>query len=124
MEIPPKNNRETKDTNSRSSIPKATRKRGVAVRYVLPIAFVVFGVILLVVTGVRFASVTSGTPTVQEQPISDVLNMADHHQIKSVAINNNDVNATGINGQQYHAVKEEGQSVVEIFRHDGASVNI
>ncbi len=124
MEIPPKNNRETKDTNSRSSMPKTTRKRGVAIRYGIPLAFVVFGIILLVVTGVRFASVTSGTPTVQERPISDVLNMADHHQIKAVDIDNNDVNATGINGQQYHAVKEEGQSVVEIFRHDGASVSI
>jgi cell division protease FtsH len=50
--------------------------------------------------------------------------MADRHQIKSVVINNNDVNATGTNGQQYHAVKEQDQPVVETFRHDGASVSI
>jgi cell division protease FtsH len=124
MEIPPKNNRETKDTNSRNSISKTTRKRSVAARYGVSIALVVLGVVLLAVAGVRFSSLTSGTVAVQERPISDVLNMADRHQIKSVVINNNDVNATGTNGQQYHAVKEQDQPVVETFRHDGASVSI
>ncbi len=65
----------------------------------------------------------SGVST-QERPISDVLNMADRHVLKSVTLSSNDVFATGKNGQQYHAVKEDGQSVTEIFRHDDVSVNI
>src|SRR2546422_4948735 len=41
------------------------------------------------------------------------------HQLKSVTISGNDVFATSISGQQYHALKEDGQTVTEIFRHDG-----
>ena len=61
---------------------------------------------------------------VQERPISDVLNLADQHVLKSVTINGNDIFAVDIKGQHYHAVKEDGQSVTEIFRHDGVVVSI
>jgi cell division protease FtsH len=39
-------------------------------------------------------------------------------------ISNDDVIATSSVGKQYHAVKEDGQAVTEIFRHDGVTVNI
>src|SRR6185437_6463815 len=61
---------------------------------------------------------------VQEKPISVVLNMADQHQLKSVSLNGDDVNAIGTNGQHYHALKEDGQSVTELFRRDGVSVTV
>jgi cell division protease FtsH len=59
-----------------------------------------------------------------EEPISAVLNMADKHQLASVTISGDDIYATGVNGQHYHAVKEDNQSVTEIFRHDGVVVSI
>jgi cell division protease FtsH len=59
-----------------------------------------------------------------EEPISTVLNMADKHQLVSVTISGDDVYATGTQGQRYHAVKEDNQSVTEIFRHDGVVVSI
>jgi cell division protease FtsH len=60
----------------------------------------------------------------QEKPISDVLNLADQHVLKSVTINGNDIFAIDTKGQHYHAVKEDGQSVTEVFRHDGVIVSI
>lgn len=59
-----------------------------------------------------------------EEPISTVLNMADKHQLVSVTISGDDIYATGTHGQSYHAVKEDNQSVTEIFRHDGVVVSI
>ena len=68
-------------------------------------------------------NITVGT-TAQERPITDVLNMADSHQLKTVSLSGNDVVATAKNGQQYHAIKEDGQAVTEIFRRDGVAVSI
>jgi cell division protease FtsH len=50
--------------------------------------------------------------------------MADNHQLASVTLSGNDVNVTSKTGQQYHATKEEGQAVSEIFRKDGVAVNV
>ncbi|BCL80214.1 ATP-dependent zinc metalloprotease FtsH [Ktedonobacteria bacterium brp13] len=125
MEIPPKNNRDTKNSRPRNLLPKLSRKRSILTRYVIPVVLVVLGIILLTIAAVRVISFSMrSAAAVQERPISDVLNMADHHQLKSVTISGNDVNATGTTGQQYHAVKEDGQPVTEIFRHDGVSVNV
>ncbi len=122
MEIPPNDNQET--PNSRNSVPKTTKKRSFLARYSIPIVFVLIGVLLLTIAGVRFFSLTTAAVSVQERPISDVLNMADRHQLKSVALNGNDITATDFAGRQYHAVKEDGASVTELFRHDGVAVNI
>ena len=124
MEIPPNDNQETPKSNSRNSAPRTTKKRSFLARYSIPIVFVLIGVLLLTIAGVRFFSLTTAAATVQERPISDVLNMADRHQLKSVALNGNDITATDSVGRQYHAVKEDGASVTEIFRHDGVAVNI
>jgi cell division protease FtsH len=123
MEISPKNNKGTRKTNAQSSSQK-TKRRALLTRYVLPGALILLGVVLIGFAVFRLVSVTSGGASAQERPISDVLNMADSHTLKSVTLSGSDVFATGKNGQQYHAVKEDGQSVTEIFRHDGVVVNI
>ncbi|GAC1371164.1 MAG: ATP-dependent zinc metalloprotease FtsH [Ktedonobacteraceae bacterium] len=85
---------------------------------------VLIGVLLLTIAGARFVSITTGEATVQERPVSDVLNMADRHQLKLVALNGNEITATDLAGKQYHAIKEDGASVTEVFRHDNVTVSI
>ncbi len=118
MEIPPKDSRE-----SQSAPQKPTRKRNLVVRYAIPAVFIIVGITLLLIAGVRVMNISLGT-TAQEKPITDVLNMADSHQLKTVSLSGNDVVATAKNGRQYHAVKEDGQSVTEIFRRDGVVLSI
>ena len=123
MQIFPKDNRES--TKSQSSSRKTLKKRNTVVRYGIAVTLVLAGIVLLVLAITHTINLSLSSATVQEKPISDLLNMADHHQLKSVTINNNDdVVATGLKGQQYHALKEDGQSVTEILRRDGVSVSI
>ncbi len=63
---------------------------------------------------------TTPPPTVV--PISQLLNMADRHQIAKVTITDNTLYATAIDGQRYQAAKEEQQTVTEQLRHDGVTV--
>ncbi len=123
MEIPPKDNRKTRSSNTQGSSPK-TKKRSVAVRYVVPVACIVLGIALLAFAGWRFVNITVSSTTTIERPISDILNMADKGQLKSVTISGNDVTATNAKNQEFHAVKEDGQSVTEILRKDGVQVDI
>ncbi|GAC1630935.1 MAG: ATP-dependent zinc metalloprotease FtsH [Ktedonobacteraceae bacterium] len=124
MEIPPKNDQETPKSNARSSVPKTTKRRNFLARYSIPMVLVLIGVLLLTIAGARFVSITTGEATVQERPVSDVLNMADRHQLKLVALNGNEITATDLAGKQYHAIKEDGASVTEVFRHDNVTVSI
>jgi cell division protease FtsH len=77
----------------------------------LPICAFALGVILVGLVLLRVMSVKSGP---QERPISDVLTMANHHVLRSVTITDNDVPAIRT-GQRYHALKEDGQVLTEIF---------
>ncbi len=123
MQIFPKDNRES--TKSQSASRKILKKRNTVARYGLAATLVFAGVLLLVLAVTHTINLSMGSTTVQEKPISDLLNMADRHQLKSVTIDNtNDVVATGLKGQQYHALKEDGQSVTEILRRDGVTVSI
>jgi len=80
---------------------------------------------LLFIAGSRYIKFALGENSAPlERPISDVLNMADHHLLRSVALSGNGVTATDSKGQQFHATKEDGQAVTEIFRRDGVTVNI
>src|SRR5579884_1807036 len=124
MDIPPKDDRKSVGSDSQSSPQKMTKKRHFVIRYGVPIVLILVGVLLLGVAAVRLMNITLGGATAQDRPISDVLNMADRHQLKSVALSGNDVLATSKTGQQYHAVKEDGQAVTEIFRHDGVAVSV
>jgi cell division protease FtsH len=123
MEMSPKNNKGTRKTSSQNSSQK-TKKRALLTRYALPGVLILLGVVLIGFAGFRLVSATSGGARAQERPISDVLNMADRHALTSVTLSGSDVFATGKSGQKYHAVKEDGQSVTEIFRHDGVAVSI
>ena len=109
---------------SQSSSRKTAKKKNIIVRYVVPAAIVGVGILLLILIMFHVLNLSFGGSTVQEKPISDLLNMADHHQLKSVTLNGNDVAAMGTKGQQYHSLKEDGQAITEILRHDGVSVNI
>jgi len=127
MEMPQQNNQDSEPKNPRVSRPatrsKMAKRRRAIYRYGLP---AVIALLLIALVSVITVSMTHGTHSVsvQEKPISTVLNMADSHQLASVTINGDDITAIGKSGQQYHAVKEDGQSVTEIFRHDGVSVNV
>src|SRR5689334_9382061 len=104
MEIPPKDNRKTSESKARNSTPKmkTSKRRTVLTRFVIPISLVLLCLSLLTFAVVRFVHMTAASAPVQEKPISDVLNMAAHGQIKAVTLNGNDVYATGKNGAQYH----------------------
>ena len=127
MEMPQHDNQDPEqhipETPRPSAKPRISQKRALVYRYGTA-AFVA----LLLVALVSFAiiSVAKGMNhvNVQEKPISTLLNMADQSQIRSVSLNGNDVNAIGFNGQHYHAVKEDGQPVTELFRHDKVIVSI
>jgi len=121
MEMPQPDNREPKDPNSP---PKSTRVRVIFLRYGV-LAIVVLMVLLFAgIIAARTISNNFNHFNIQERPISDVLNLADQHVLKSVTISGDDIYAIDIKGQHYHAVKEDGQSVTEIFRHDGVVVSI
>lgn len=119
MEIPPKDNRGTTKSTS-----KITKKRNLITRYLIPIAIIILAVVLLVFAGVRLVNLTVGGTSVQDKPISDVLNMADRRRLKLITIDGNDVYATSKTGQQYHSVKEDGLALTDEFRKDGVSINV
>ena len=124
METPQPDNQEPKDPDSPRSPQKATKARVILFRFGIPILVVLMGVLLVGIVVARVVSNNMSHINTQEKPISDVLNLADHHVLKSVTISGNDILAVDNKGQHYHAVKEDGQSVTEIFRHDSVTVNI
>lgn len=93
-------------------------------RFGVPALAIFLGLTLLAVIVIRIVSTNVGHVNTQDEPISYVLNLADQHALKSVTINGDDIVAVAKNGQQYHALKEDGQSVTEIFRRDGVSVTV
>ncbi len=123
MQIPPKDSRES--TKPQSSSRKTSRKRSVVVRYGMPGTLILVGILLLVLAITHASNLAFSSAPVQEKPISELLNMADAHQLKSATINtNNDVVVTSAKGQQFHALKEVGQPVTEILRRDGVAVSV
>src|SRR5881227_1447682 len=123
MEMPQPDNQEPREPNSTRSSQNASKKRNILIRLSIPSLVVLLGAAVLGVIIFRVVSGMSHVNTI-EKPISDVLNLADHHKLTSVTINGNDVVAIDIKGQHYHASKEDGQPVTEIFRRDGVTVNI
>ena len=124
MEMPQPDNQEPKDPNSPRTPQKATKARAILSRFGIPAIVVLMGVLLGGIVTARVVSSNNSHSNTLEKPISDVLNLADHHVLKSVTISGNDIFAIDTKGQHYHAVKEDGQSVTEIFRHDGVIVSI
>ena len=124
MQSPQQDNQEPKIPNSTRPTPKTTKKRISLFRFGLPAMLVFVGMMIVTAIVIRVVSSNMSHVNTLDEPISYVLNLADQHALKSVAINSNDIVATAKNGQQYHTVKEDGQSVTETFRHDGVIVNI
>src|SRR5258708_2096049 len=124
MKTPQQDNQEPKDSDSPRSPQKITKRWNMLARFGVPALVVLLGAVLLGVVAIRLISSNMSHINIQEKPISAVLNLADHRLLQSVTISGDDIFATGNNSQQYHAVKEDNQSVTEIFRHDGVTVNI
>ena len=124
MQSPQKDNQEPKIPNSTRPTPKTRKKRISLFRFGLPAILVFVGMMIVTAIAIRVVAGNMSHVNTLDEPISYVLNLADQHALKSVAINSDDIVATAKNGQQYHTVKEDGQSVTEIFRHDGVIVNI
>ncbi len=122
MEMPPQGNPPGGPNSPRST--QKTKKRNLWLRVGVPVLFVLLGVALISFAIARIVTITVGQGNVREMPISSVLNMADHHQLKSVTLSGSDIYATGMNGQQYHAVKEDGQTVTDELRRDGVAVTV
>ncbi|HYT36755.1 MAG TPA: ATP-dependent zinc metalloprotease FtsH [Ktedonobacteraceae bacterium] len=124
MEMPQPDNQEPKDPNSPRTPQKATKARAILYRFGVPAIVVLMGVLLVGIVAARVVSSNNSHSNTLEKPISDVLNLADHHLLKSVTISGDDILAVDPRGQHYHTIKEDGQSVTEIFRRDGVTVNI
>ncbi|HJT59364.1 MAG TPA: ATP-dependent zinc metalloprotease FtsH [Ktedonobacteraceae bacterium] len=124
MQSPQPDNQEPKIPNPGRPTPKTTKKRVSWFRFGLPAILVFVGMMVVTAVVIRVVSGDMSHVNTLEEPISYVLNLADQHALKSVTINNDDIVAIAKNGQHYHAVKEDGQSVTEIFRHDGVIVDI
>src|SRR2546421_1205364 len=118
MKLPQENNQEPKSPE------KATRKRSRLVRYSVSAFVVLLGALLLGFVALRVVNATVARDSVVDKPISDVLNMADQHKLKTALIQGNEVFATSSTGQKYHAYKEDGQTVTDTLRHDGVAVTI
>src|SRR2546423_958356 len=118
MKLREENNQEPKRPE------KATRKRSRLVRYSVSAFVVLLGALLLGFVALRVVNATIARDSVVDKPISDVLNMADQHKLKTALIQGNEVFATSSTGQKYHAYKEDGQTVTDTLRHDGVAVTI
>lgn len=111
------------ETPHRSAKTRISKRRQLIYRA----GILVFALLLVIgLVSVGIIGMTGGLKhvSVQQRPISDVLNMADQHQLKSVTINGDSLLALGKNGQQYQATKEDHQPVTEIFRRDGVTVSV
>src|SRR5437764_14654777 len=103
MNMPPKDNRNTPKSNLRSS---SSKRRSILIRIVLPIAVALIGVTLLATFGFHLVNISFGGTSVQERPISKILDMAEAHQLASVQLSGNRGAATGSNGEESHATRE------------------
>jgi cell division protease FtsH len=63
-------------------------------------------------------------PITHHVPISQLLGLADQHQLAVVRLSGNEVVATGRNHQEYIATKEAGQPLTAYFRDRGATVSV
>jgi cell division protease FtsH len=91
--------------------PKRTRLIGAIVFFVACLAVAVF---------VR----STMEPPPAAIPISELLNLADHHQLTRVTITGDTLQAVGQGGEQYRSFKEDQQTVTEQLRSDGVTVTV
>ena len=82
MEMPQPDNQEPKDPNSPRTPQKATKARAILFRFGIPAIVVLMGVLLVGIVTARVVGSNISHTNTQEKPISDVLNLADHHALK------------------------------------------
>src|SRR5438132_9617314 len=92
MKPPQQNNRDPKSTQ------KASRKYSRLIRYGVSAFFILLGIGILGFVALRVGYFTAGRNSTVDKPVTDVLNMADQHKIKTVSISGNEILATGTNG--------------------------
>src|SRR5581483_5674164 len=124
MRMPQHDNQEPLDPNSTRSTQKASKKRNLWIRAGIPVLVALLGASLLGVIVFRIVSSNLSHANTLEKPISAVLNLADQHALTSVTINGDDVYAVDKQGQHYHALKEDNQSLTDTLRHDGVTVSV
>jgi cell division protease FtsH len=95
----------------------------------LPVSFPVgIAVIVGAVVGLGlllwFATSAHSGPNYQDVPISQILNLADQHQIKEATITGDQVQVVAKNGKPYEALKEDQQTVTDRLRTDGVEVTV
>jgi hypothetical protein len=79
---------------------------------------------LVLVAGISLSLRAQDAPAVHEASISQVLTLADHHQLKSATIAGDDVTVVTTSNVQYHATKEAGQPLTQYLRDDGVDVSV
>ncbi len=124
MQMPQHDNQEPRDPNSTRSTQKTSKKRNLWIRAGVPVLVSLLGASLLGLVVFRVVSNNMSHANTLEKPISVVLNLADHHILTSVTINGDDVYAVDKQGQRYHALKEDNQSLTDTLRHDGVTVSV
>ncbi len=124
MQMPQHDNPEPQDPNSTRSTQKTSKKRNLWIRAGVPVLVSLLGASLLGLIVFRIVNNNMSHTNTLEKPISVVLNLADHHILTSVTINGDDVYAVDKQGQRYHALKEDNQSLTDTLRHDGVTVSV
>ena len=114
------------DKHDPKGSPKTTnsKKHSRLIRFGITGLLLLASIMLAAFVVIRLTSVSGVADRTVEEPISTVLNMGAQHKLRSVEINGDDIYATGTNGTRYHTYKEDGQSVTEVFWHDGVSVTV
>lgn len=122
MDRSPEHKHESSSKDKRRFSLKAFWKQNPWLRLVLPLILV--SAALFVLLTMRVVRTPLMGVTTHEVPISALLDMADHHRLQSVLISGGDVYARDRSGQQYHALKEEGQTLTDLLRRDGVTVTV
>jgi cell division protease FtsH len=79
---------------------------------------------LLLVAGISLNQRAPDAHPVHATNISQVLQLADAHQLRSATIAGNDVTVTAADGQRYSASKETGQPLTQYLRDRGVAVSV
>ncbi|MGH2516069.1 MAG: hypothetical protein ACRDHP_10485 [Ktedonobacterales bacterium] len=111
----------TPNTSKTSKTPKFPRHRR-SLLLLLGVAVVISAT--AIGAGILISAQSGGAPVIHQTSISNVLTLADHHQVRSAVIEGNTVTVTAANGQEYAATKEDGQALTQYLRDRGASVSV
>ena len=92
------------------------------------LALILIGALLLaaiiVAAGVTISSRSSEGPVVHPASISQVLEYADKHELRSATLQGDVITVTTTSGQQYSATKENGQTLTDYLRARGVDVAV